>query len=1012
MDYEPQKIEEKILRIWKREGAHKKRKAKNRRGKKFFYMDGPPYANGDPHPGTAWNRVHKDMVRRFYWMNGYDVWDQPGFDCHGLPIETTVEKKFGLKNKEDIKRFGEERFIRECRKLAEHNVKVMSKMFERLGEWATWENPYLTLNNDYIESVWWALKEAWKKKLLYKGKRVLHWCPRCSTALAQNYEIVYKKLREESIYVKFPLKGKDNEYLVIWTTTPWTIPYNLAVMAHPEEDYVRVRTNGEVWILAKERLDHLLPKKNYEILEEFKGKEMEGLAYWHPFITEIQKLQEMKEEWAFKVVLSEEYVDVKTGSGLVHSAPGCGPEDFEVGQRYGLPPFNTVDEYGVLRDVGPLSGLVARKDDWRIIELLEEKGLLVKKEEIEHDYPVCERCKTPVIFRATDQWFLGVTKLKEKMLRENKKVKWVPEWAGERRFANWLESIKDWCITRQRYWGIPFPVWTCDKCGKFVVIGSTKELKKKPKDLHKPHIDRVTWKCECGGTFRRNPDVVDVWIDSACVPFASLSYPKKKEPFKRLYPADLIIESHDQIRGWFYSLMAMNTMLFGKCPYKAVYMHGYMLDEKGEEMSKRKGNYVPVPEILKKFGADVFRITMMSTSNPGVDVRYNEKTLREGYKALNMLWNLQFLLKNAAKLHKIKVRPKVNTERFEDKWVVSRVNSLAKEVTKSFQSYLLSEPGKLLTGFISDLSKWYVKLVRNRLFNKGKEEAEVVLGNLAYVYEVLLRLMAPITPFVTDEIYRKMFGESVHLQSWPKPDGSLIDEKVEEEMEEVREVVGAVLRARDQAGVGIRWPLKRVMLVGKGVPHEEIVKEVANVKDVEVIFSHPEEVKIDFKFNYESLKRFGDGVVPTIISKLIGADGRSIRNKLDRDGKFPLEIDGKVYELVHKDFEFEIRTPPRLVAVEVGGRVMYVDFSLEERLKEEGYVRELVRRIQQLRKEHKLERGDFCVVRLSCDPELRRMVEKHREEVEEKTNSRLEFGEGEKEYAIGDKKVKVTLLTP
>ncbi len=1005
MTYEPLKLEKRIMNFWEKNRIYQRLRKRGK--KKFFYMDGPPYANGDPHLGHILNRTHKDMIRRYKWMNGYKVWDQPGFDCHGLPIETAVEKKFGLNNKEDILKFGEGRFVKECIKLASDNVKKMGEIFKRYGEWATWDNPYRTMDDSFIESVWWAMKELWKNNLLYKGKKVLHWCPRCGTALALNYEIVYEKLTDKSIYVKFPVKGRDNEFLIIWTTTPWTIPFNLAVMVHPDFDYVKIQKGTEKWVVAKELADKF---GDFEVLEQIKGRNLEGVEYWHPFFTEIPYFSK-KSKWMHKIVLSSEYVTLDAGSGLVHCAPGCGPEDFEIGKKYGLKPFNTVDENGYLRDIGPLSGLKAREDDEKIIGLLGEKGLLVKEEKIIHDYPVCERCKTPVIFRATEQWFLKATKAKKKMLQENKKVHWIPEWVGERRFANWLENIKDWCISRQRYWGIPLPIWECDKCGKIEVIGSKEELNKKPKNLHKPDIDEITWKCKCGGQFKRNPDVLDVWIDSACVPFASLGYPRKKELFERLYPADFIIESHDQIRGWFYSLMTINTFLFGKRPYEKVYMHGYVMNERGEKMSKRLGNFISVKQILEKYGADLFRMAVMSSSIPGLDINFGEDMLKEAYKTLNTLWNIKELMKKASKLHKIKMEEKMCVEEEEDRWIISKINSLVFDITDYMEKYILSEPGKLVKEFIlEDFSRWYGKLVRDRLFNKGKKEAKKVLDNMYYVMKRLLLVSCPIMPHITEGIFRELdMGESVHLEKWPEADKKLISAELEGDMKKVRKVVQAIMSLRDKEKIGLRWPVENVIIVSENKvlkkleKLKKIIEEQANVMNIHLREEHPE-TEMSFKFNYNNLKRYGDRVA-VIISKLMGSEPRTIREKAEKGELFVGDM-----ELTKEDFIFEMKSD-KYAIIEMDLGVLYMDREMSKNAMEKGYVREITRRIQQQRKEMGLERGDFVVVKIEGEKDIINAIKNNRDEIEKKTNSRVEFGKGDKKFKIRDREVGISVLS-
>jgi isoleucyl-tRNA synthetase len=971
MEYNPQKLEKRVLKYWETNKTHQKLKRKRTKGKRFFYLDGPPYVTGSPHPGLGWNRTYKDIMRRYYWKRGFNVWDQPGFDCHGLPIETGVEKKLGLRNREDIIKYGANKFIQECKKEALKNHEFMTSIFARIGEWADWKKPYLTLDDNYIESVWWAISEAWKKGLVYEGLKALTWCPRCGTALAGNYEVVHKTLKDNSIFIKFPVKGRDKEFLLVWTTTPWTIPFNMAVMVHPDLEYLRIRVDDEIWIIAKGLAGAIMGvlEKPLEVLEELKGAELEGLEYWHPFYTEIPKFKDIKSEWMHKVVLSEEYVNLSAGTGLVHCAPGCGPEDFEIGLRYKIFPFNNLDENGVFRDMGEFDGMVAKRDDNKFVEMLKSKGLVVREAEIEHEYPTCERCETPVIFKTTKQWFLNVTKVREKMLSESKKVKWVPNWAGANQFANWLENIKDWCLTRQRFWGAPFPVWKCEKCGEVKFVSSRKELKKQLKELHKPYIDEVTFKCKCGGTMNRTPDVVDVWIDASCVPFASLGYPSNKKTFRELFPADLIIEAKDQIRGWFYGLIAMSVLLFGKGPFKRVYMHGWLNDEQGIGMSKRLGNYVELHKIIEKFGADVFRLSMIKNTSPGLDVRYDEKTLSDGYRTLNVLWNIHIMLLKTAKMLRYKPK-KPELDNFEDRWVASKVNSLVEDVT-------------------SDMEK-------------------LEINEMQYVLERVTNILSPVVPFITEEIYRSITKEeSVHLKDWPSPEN--IDKNLEIEMDAVKKVVQAGLYLRDSSKIGIRWPLRKLMVKttkkAEIANHEDLIKEQLNVKGIEFIDKHL--VDFDFKFNYENLKRYGPDSA-RIISKLMGSDGKNIKEKSEEG--FSVDIDGKEFMLGINDFIFEPKLPENLRMTENPVGSFYIDIEADKELEEEGYVRELIRRIQEERKAHNLERPDFIVVRIGTDPSMQKTLERSRKEIEEKTNSRLEFGKGEKGFSIRNKKFTLSIL--
>ncbi len=999
MSYDFKKVEKKILRFWEERKIPMKVKEKNTGGKKFFHLDGPPYVTGSPHPGIGMNRCLKDMVRRYKRFQGFDVWDQPGFDMHGLPIENGVEKLHKLKNKEDIVKFGVKRFIDECRRFSTQYLDEMVDVFKRVGEWADWNNPYMSTDPSFLDSVWWAVKESHNKGALYRGHKVLTWCPRCGTALAGNYEVIYKNIKDNSIFVKLPIDNKT--FLIVWTTTPWTIPYNMAVMANPKLDYVKVDVGGERWIMAKGLVAAVMATigKGYRIVEEFKGKKLLGVRYKAPFADEMEYPEGEKNH---TVVLSRDYVDLSAGTGLVHCATGCGPEDYEVGKEYGIKPFNDLDDSGVFT-TGKLKGMVARKDDRRFAEMLKKKGLVVHEVGVEHEYPHCERCKTPVVFKLTEQWFLEVTKFKDKMLKANKSVYWVPEWAGKNQFKRWLENIKDWCISRQRFWGIPIPVWECESCGKYEIIGGVAELAERakvPKDLHKPEIDGVTWKCKCGGTMRRSPDVLDVWIDSACTPFASLGYPSSPEPFKTLFPVDFIIESKDQIRGWFYGLMGMSMMVFDECPYKAVEMHGFTCDSKGEGMSKRKGNYVPMKETLEKHGADVFRLFVTASASPGVDVRYDERGMKATYRTVSILWNAAKFIENNMALERYEHR-ELGELGVEDRWILSRVNRVVKEVTEYMEQYRINDAVKVMEPFIvEDLSRWYLKLKKGLFYSDGNK------GDVLSVLDSVLSKLLPITsvfiPFVSEAIFQQMkkyLGseeESVFLNSWPDADERFIDSKLEKDMDVAREVVASTLRARDMVGVGLRWPLPKVTVVSnkerlKSCKRmEKTVLSQTNVKSLELMDTHPKEAKMEMRARFGSLKERVGSDAPAIVAMLVELGSRSVKNKLDKDGAVGVQVHGKTVTITANDVEFKIKAPKGVVVSEMTGGTVYLCSELDAALVDEGTARELMRRIQEMRKEMGLTRHHKvkCVVETSKEKKL----SSFRDEIEERCGCRLSFG--------------------
>lgn len=975
-------IENEILKFWEKEKSYEKLKKMRKGSKPFFFLDGPPYVTGSPHPGLAWNRQMKDMIRRYKWMNGFNSWDQPGFDMHGLPIENGVEKLHKLKNKEDIMRFGTNKFLEECKKFAWKYYDDMITAFKRFGEWASWDKPYRTLDNDYIESTWWGLKQCYERGDLYLGDKALTWCPRCGTALAGNYEVVYKNVKDNSIYVKFPVKDKKNEFLVIWTTTPWTLPENMAVMVHPDLDYVKVRVGDELWIFAKALVAGVLANADikYKIESEFKGEKLEKLRYEYVFADKVPYMKELESERSHTVVLSDKYVDLSAGSGLVHCAPGCGPEDLEVGKEHGIFPFNPLDENGVFSEQGgAFKGYVAREDDHKFVEFLRKKGLLINEVQVDHEYPHCERCKSAVVFKVTKQWFLDVRKYKDKMLKANEKIYWVPSWAGHNQFKNWLANVRDWCVTRQRFWGIPFPLWSCDKCDEKTMIGSVKELAKHgsvPKDLHKPHIDKVKWKCKCGGTFRSHPDVIDVWIDASSAPYSSLHYPMEKKPFEDIFPADFILESKDQIRGWFYGLLGMGMLVFGKSPFKAVHMYGHMADMNGVVMSKRLGNYEPMENILKEFGADVFRFFCISTTSPGINVKFDKSGMRSSHNALSVFWNSHRFVTENMRLEKYKHR-NFDFEKLDlaDKWILSRINHIIKSGTEAMEKYEINELPKMLQEFfLNDLSRWYLKLKRDVMYSD--EDKTNTLAVLDYTFNRMLKLSAVVVPFLSEKIYQGMKeylgfkADSIHHLDWPEHDEKLIDISLEKNMSHAREVTTAILNARDRAGIGLRWPVGKVFVVGnKDLRRackklEDMIMNQTNVKELELLDAHPSYVDMEVRANFDSLKsRLGDDSA-LAIAEITKRGGVSIKNELDMNGAVGMEVHGKKVTLTHGDLSFKITTPENVVASDITSGQVYLDKISSRELLSEGFAREVVRRIQDMRKELKLKRHHKVEVKM------------------------------------------------
>ncbi|MGC8898924.1 MAG: isoleucine--tRNA ligase [Candidatus Micrarchaeia archaeon] len=938
--YEYEKTEREMLEFWEREKIYEKAKNKNKKGKKFYFVDGPPYVTGEIHPGTAWNKAIKDAMCRYYRMSGYNVRAQAGYDTHGLPIEVKVEKLLEIKKKNEIEeKFGIERFITECRKFADKYMGIMAEQFKSIGVWMDWDRPYITYEDGYIEKSWETLKMAYDKGLMHQGEYVLPYCYRCETTLA-NYELEYDEESDPSVFVKFKIKGKNDEFLLVWTTTPWTLVSNMACMVHPNYDYVKVMFGEEAYVFAKGRMDEVerILGKSGIIIEEMKGKELEGLEYEHPFQNRIKK------EYRRRVVLSDRYVTLEEGTGIVHTAPGHGPEDFAVGKENGIEAFSPVDSEGkYTEEAGEFRGMNVREANSKIIEVLKENGALVHEERVRHRYPHCWRCKTPLIYITTTQWFIDISKLKNEMLEEAKKTEWVPEF-GKERFLQFVENAPDWCISRQRYWGIPLPIWKCKKCGEIKVVGKGKELGEKVKELHRPYVDRVRFRCRCGGEMSRVPDVLDVWFDSGNAMWAELTDEEAREWGEI---SDLIIEGHDQIRGWFYSLLGSGIVRYGKPPYRNVMMHGFFVDEKGEKMSKSLGNFVPIEEILQKYGADAFRL--WGLSNPVYeDLKFMWSEMKEAKDVLNIIYNLELFLErnyNGKKGSKKKLA-------VEDRWLVSRMNSVLKEYNEAFIGMEPHKGVKAVKNFIvEDFSRFYMKLAKERVAENEDGAA------METIYKALLfsiKLLAPITPFISEYIYQKFYRkyeneESVHLLELGREDRKKIDVALEEEMKIAREVIASGLMVRQNTGVKLRWPLRKAVFEPRD---EKVGNKMKNVRE--------------------------------IVAKMLNVKEFVI---------------GKVEEgFVSGDSEF--------------GKI-YIDKEVTEELYEEAILKEVLRRIQQMRKEMGLVEKDTVLIMMDGESEIVSIAKRNVDEIKKRARAeKIEFGpfkeEGE-EWSIDGKKVEISI---
>ena len=997
-EYKPSKTEEEVLHWWETSRAYEKTKRRLLKKPKFYFLDGPPYVTNEPHVGTAWNKTLKDVVIRFWRMKGYNVRDQPGYDTHGLPIEVQVEKRLNLKSKKDIENvIGIDQFIVECKNYASANVGAQTRVFKDLGIWMDWDRPYITYHDGYIESVWWTVKQAYRKDLLYKGLKVVHWCAHDETALA-GYEVTdqYRTIRDYSIYVKLPIVDKPGEFLLVWTTTPWTLPANLGVMVHPDKIYVRVEVDGERLIIAKERLAQVLGEKQYRILEELLGRALESVSYTPPLLEETHAETGRK---LHRVILSAEYVNMTEGTGLVHMAPGHGEEDFEVGQRNGLPILSPVDESGrFTSQAGKYAGLAVREANPVIVNDLQAKKLLFREETIEHSYPHCWRCGTPLILRATDQWFIKVTAFKDKMLRENRKIRWTPEWAGSKRFQGWLEGARDWVISRQRYWGVPLPVWTCKQCGDYTLVGSRTELQRlairPPKnfDLHRNGVDKIQIRCKCGGTASREPDVLDVWLDSGVASWADLEYPRSSKGLEVWWPADTIVEGYDQTRGWFYSQLGSSIFTFNKAPYKSALVHGFTTDDKGERMSKSKGNFVTPGDVISKYSRDALRFYSLQ-STVWEDFRFSWNAAETAARELQIVWNVfafATLYMNLDKFipNKWKTRELTKSLRPEDKWLLSKTETLVRDVTEHMDRLEIHLAVRALREFvIEDLSHWYIRLVRRRFWlektNRDKLAAYTVLYHALRSW---LGLAAPPMPFLTETIYRDAFRsaerlslESIHMTDWPRTDKKWINKRLEEEMRIVQHIADAAASARQSKKIKLRQPVSTILIVAdKPIVRRtiralrELLLQQANTKEVRLVSLTEEErlKKLIVEPNFKALGPAFRGDANKIAEKIRSLGGRQLMRAFKEEGHFLLKLDEKEHKITHEMVSFKEEIPENhAIGSFEEGRV-YVDLTIPGELVREGFVREVIRRLQEMRKRLDLPVDAFVDAYVSAsDPE-------------------------------------------
>ena len=1009
--YNFREVEESVLKFWEKNDIHGRLKKKNSKGKKFYFLQGPPYTSGRLHIAHAWNNSLKDIAMRYKRTQGFDVWDRAGYDMHGLPTENKVQKELKLKHKDDIIKYGLGKFVKACKKFSVDNAKLMDKDLWRLGVWMDYENAYHPIDNNFIEGEWWFIKKAWDQKRFYKGHKIMHWCASCETSLAK-HELEYENDTDTSVFLKFRLKEKENEFLIIWTTTPWTIPYNLGVMVNPSLDYSKVKVDNEIWYVAKALVGAFLSSvcnKKFEVLEEFTGDKMEGWEYEHPLYNDLKKQYDAIRKDAPKlhtVWLSKEFVDTTAGTGLVHSAPGCGPEDFEVGKKYGLPAFNNLNEQGAFEDMGKFNGWTAKVDDKKFIEEFRKNGTLIETAEVEHEYAHCWRCKQPVVFRPTLQWFLKIEDLVDNMIKANQKVNWTPKF-GSKSFDAWVSALKDNSVTRQRFWGCPAPIWECE-CGEVIVVGSSKELKKLcksvPDDLHRPYVDDCKIKChKCGKEISRIPDVIDVWIDSGTASWNCLEYPIREDYFKKYFPADFILEATEQVRLWFSMLSICSMIAFKKNCYGSVYMHGMILDYQGLKMSKSLGNIISPYEVIDKYGADILRYYMCSVT-AGENINFSWDDVRIKQRNLLVYWNIhKFIIdmannlgKNPEEIKESAVRPDLG---LEEKYIISKLNSTVKEVTKLFEEYRLDETISRIENLLLELSRTYIQMIRDKAALGTDKQKEAVLYTVYTAFLRAMKMFAIIVPFAPEQMYlnfKEEFGikeDSIHMFSFPEFDEKKIDKKLEKQMGIASTVIQSVLSLREKAQLGIRWPMKEAFVVTANNEHTEaienmaeLIKKQANVKEVSVkkaLKGTKVSIKIDYK---KAGPVFGQNL-PQVITHLAQESAEKVLGHISEHGYYEIKINNQKISVLKEHLIVERDIPKNLLEAESAAGLVYIDTDRNDELEAEGFAREVMRRVQSLRKESGLEKKDSISLFIKTDEDLAEMLESWQTQIKEKVGA-------------------------
>ena len=996
----------------------------------YVFYDGPPTANGKPHIGHVETRVIKDMIPRYRTMKGYQVPRKAGWDTHGLPVELEVEKKLGLDGKDQIEKYGVEPFIEQCKESVWKYEGMWEDFSHTVGFWADMKNPYVTYHNDYIESEWWALKEIWKKGLLYEGHKIVPYCPRCGTPLS-SHEVAqgYKDVKERSAVVRFKVKGED-AYILAWTTTPWTLPSNVALCVNPDEDYVKVTSKGYTYYMAAALVDTVLGE-GAEVLEHYQGKDLEFKEY-EPLFPYAEKRIGNKKAY---YVVCDTYVTLTDGTGVVHIAPAFGEDDSKVGHRYDLPFVQLVNEKGEMTEETPWAGTFCKKADMAVLQALEDKDLLFDAPLFEHSYPHCWRCDTPLIYYARETWFIRMTAVKEDLIRNNNTINWIPESIGKGRFGDWLENVQDWGLSRNRYWGTPLPVWQCE-CGHQDCIGSIEELKEKadncPDDieLHRPYIDAVTIKCpKCGKEMHRVSEVIDCWFDSGSMPFAQHHYPfENKEIFEKQFPAQFISEAVDQTRGWFYSLLAISTLLFNKAPYENVIVLGLVQDENGQKMSKSKGNAVDPFDALQTYGADAIRWYFYTSSAPWLPSRFAGKTVVEGQrKFMGTLWNTYaffVLYANIDNFDATKYSLEYDKLAVMDKWLLSRLESTVKAVDDNLANYRIPEAAKALQSFVDDMSNWYVRRSRERFWAKGMEQDKINAYMTLYTALVTVaKAAAPMIPFMTEDIYQNLVKsidasapESIHLCDFPEVHENWIDPKMEEDMADLLEIVVMGRAARNTANIKNRQPIGTMYVKSEfqlSEFYKEIIEDELNVKEVVFKDDIADFISYSFKPQMRTVGPKYGKLLNKIKTTLSELDGNKAMAELKSTGELKLDIDGQEIVLLEEDLLIDMAQMEGYVSESDHTITVVLDTNLTPELIEEGFVRELVSKIQTMRKEAGFEVMDKIRVYAKDNDKIVSIMKNHGDEIKsEVLAEEIVTGETkgyEKEWNINSEKVTMAV---